>query len=478
MTHRSATARVPSTRATRARDARRRRAREASARAMSNWAAMRARARGGDDAKAPVGRRARDEGRRDDDDARKRARTATTARDDGVVVDYREGLLDAAHVDEARARARRERAAKATSSSDERATRAAIEACRLRAISHLCMDFERVAGPHLGKRWCSAFEEWLASASEDEPLVPAGDGGGDALAKKLRAKKDASDEAVDAVVRVMMLKATECARVMRNEFRGPATSVSKEERADGVVSLRVGKTEVRLNGDHFEKLKTLYANASSKEFVENDFLFDAFAMVCRYDAAAGGQFRFSGGSQASLHGQVFDVLRDCFKVECELFASPLNCRWPMYYSKYGDVDKPFGSLGDFRACKPSGGAFEANPPFDEDVVARMAEHLFECLDAASSALTFVVVTPHWPNRPCWEKMRRSKFCSRAEVISVREHGYYEGAQHRKKSRYRLATSDTSVLFLQNESAVESNPVTDEKISLLREAFRAKRDAKK
>tara|TARA_B110000003_G_scaffold243005_1_gene251163 strand:+ start:78 stop:272 length:195 start_codon:yes stop_codon:yes gene_type:complete len=64
------------------------------------------------------------------------------------------------------------------------------------------------------------------------------------------------------------------------------------------------------------------------------------------------------------------------------------------------------------------------------------------------------------------------------VISVREHGYYEGAQHRKKSRYRLATSDTSVLFLQNESAVESNPVTDEKISLLREAFRAKRDAKK
>jgi len=340
------------------------------------------------------------------------------------------------------------------------------------------MDFERVAGPHLGKRWCSAFEEWLASASEDEPLVPAGDGGGDALAKKLRAKKDASDEAVDAVVRVMMLKATECARVMRNEFRGPATSVSKEERADGVVSLRVGKTEVRLNGDHFEKLKTLYANASSKEFVENDFLFDAFAMVCRYDAAAGGQFRFSGGSQASLHGQVFDVLRDCFKVECELFASPLNCRWPMYYSKYGDVDKPFGSLGDFRACKPSGGAFEANPPFDEDVVARMAEHLFECLDAASSALTFVVVTPHWPNRPCWEKMRRSKFCSRAEVISVREHGYYEGAQHRKKSRYRLATSDTSVLFLQNESAVESNPVTDEKISLLREAFRAKRDAKK
>ena len=161
-------------------------------------------------------------------------------------------MLDASRVDEARARARRERAAKATRSSDDGATRAAIEACRLRAVSHLCMDFEKVAGPYLGKRWCSAFEEWLASASEDEPLVPAGDACGDALAKKLRAKKDASDEAVEAVVRIMMSKAAECARVMRNEFRGPATSVSKEERADGVVSLRVGKTEVRLNGDHFE----------------------------------------------------------------------------------------------------------------------------------------------------------------------------------------------------------------------------------
>jgi phosphorylated CTD-interacting factor 1 len=243
--------------------------------------------------------------------------------------------------------------------------------------------------------------------------------------------------------------------------------------------LRVGKTKVRLNVEHFNKLKTLYecANASGT-FVERDFLFDAFAMVCRYDAATGGQYRFAGGHHASLHGEVFDVLRDCFKVECELFASPLNCRWPTYCSKYADVDASFGSLGDYREFRPKAGAFEANPPFDEAVVARMAEHLFECLNAASSALTFVVVTPHWPNRSCWETMRRSKFCSRAEVILVREHGFCEGAQHRKTSRYRRATSDTSVLFLQNKSAVKSNPVTDKKISLLRDAFRAKRDAKK
>lgn len=151
------------------------------------------------------------------------------------------------------------------------------------------MDFERVVGLYLGKWWCLVFEEWLVLVLEDESLVSAGDGGGDALAKKLRAKKkDVSDEVVDVVVCVMMMKVMECVCVMRNEFCGLVMLVLKEERVDGVVSLRVGKIEVRLNGDYFEKLKMFYVNVLFKEFVENDFLFDVFVMVCWYDVVVGG----------------------------------------------------------------------------------------------------------------------------------------------------------------------------------------------
>lgn len=121
------------------------------------------------------------------------------------------------------------------------------------------------------------------------------------------------------------------------------------------------------------------------------------------------------------------MLRDCFKVECEFFVLLLNCCWFMYYSKYGDVDKFFGLLGDFCVCKFLGGAFEVNFSFDEDVVVRMVEYLFECLDVVFFVLIFVVVILYWFNCLCWEKMRCLKFCFRVEVISVREYGYYEGA---------------------------------------------------
>jgi len=250
------------------------------------------------------------------------------------------------------------------------------------------------------------------------------------------------------------------------------------ENETDVVALGLGKTVVRLNADHFVKLRRLYELTNGEAYDEDEFLLAAYAVVCRYDAAQGGQYRFAGGHHTALHGEVFDVLRDAFGVSCELFASPLNCRWPQYCSRYADVDRAFGSLGDYANFRPAVGSYEVNPPFDEDVVQSMAAHLFECLSSASGDLTFVVITPHWPNRPCWESMRRSDFCTHVEVLSVRDVGYFEGAQHRKRSRYRRATSDTSVIFLQNTGASTRNPVTEEKLGLLRSAFRPKLDARK
>ena len=59
------------------------------------------------------------------------------------------------------------------------------------------------------------------------------------------------------------------------------------------------------------------------------------------------------------------------------------------------------SLGSFFGFTPREGCFEVNPPFEEALVKRCAEHVGTLLDAAESAdrpLSFAVVTPHWPGR--------------------------------------------------------------------------------
>ena len=54
-----------------------------------------------------------------------------------------------------------------------------------------------------------------------------------------------------------------------------------------------------------------------------------------------------------------------------------------------------------------------------------------------------------------------------------EHGYYEGSQHDRITRFRVAPFDTSVIFLQNDAGRAKWPATKGKLRLLREAFKPK-----
>ena len=90
------------------------------------------------------------------------------------------------------------------------------------------------------------------------------------------------------------------------------------------------------------------------EKLEPAFLFAAFCCVARYTAAQGGMHRICGGHHCALCGNVFDVLKfGALKVEAELFASPLNCRFSTFCSAFPDTDFVFGSLGSFFEFSPT-----------------------------------------------------------------------------------------------------------------------------
>ena len=102
-------------------------------------------------------------------------------------VDFRPGLLDdgpTTFVGDADAE--RDARARRSDASSERGGDAAmavarVEAARLRFVTHMCMCFERACGARIGKRWCSSYEEWIATARETV-LIPTSEASRAALA--------------------------------------------------------------------------------------------------------------------------------------------------------------------------------------------------------------------------------------------------------------------------------------------------------
>jgi phosphorylated CTD-interacting factor 1 len=284
---------------------------------------------------------------------------------------------------------------------------------------------------------------------------------------------------------------------------GSFRSIRAKVPAPARVRLRLGQAKVELRAEHFQKLARLWrsrrraagwdsetvdaTSASLSVAKKSDdacygdarFLRAAFACSARVVAAQGGMHRVAGGHHAALPYDVFDVLKyGPLRVEAELFASPLNCRYDVFCSAHADVDAPFGSLGSFFAFEPKDGSFEVNPPFESDVVlavARRLERLLKDAEARNDALSFTVITPYWPKRAAWEALNKSAFRTRAPVVvAARDHFYVDGAQHCKRKTHKPASCDTSVLFLQTSRGREKYVATDETVEALRAAFRPTR----
>eukprot|EP00163_Fabomonas_tropica_P001532 TRINITY_DN1113_c0_g4_i1.p1 TRINITY_DN1113_c0_g4~~TRINITY_DN1113_c0_g4_i1.p1 ORF type:complete len:313 (+),score=72.27 TRINITY_DN1113_c0_g4_i1:679-1617(+) len=192
-------------------------------------------------------------------------------------------------------------------------------------------------------------------------------------------------------------------------------------------------------------------------------------MLFRYQAIQ-GQYTQGSGMHAALHEGCFDVLRQYFEVELECFASPLNCHWDRFCSAFGDVDRPFGSLGSFFDWYPRQGSYEANPHFVPEVISAVTSHLSTLLKDTQRPLSFVIIVPRWTHTIGWQSLAKSRWCRGELKLGQKHHGYTEGAQHMRATRYRVSTCDTSVFWWQNEAGKSKWPVTAQAKHALTDAF--------
>ena len=245
--------------------------------------------------------------------------------------------------------------------------------------------------------------------------------------------------------------------------------------------LCVEDVTVRVNRRHYDKLRRMYeSNKNGSTIEEETFHKDLFCLLVRYRALRGGGVQ-GGGMQAAVPETVFNVLRDHFAVSFECFASPLNCRYTRFCSAFLDTDCAFGSVGSFWTFFPDEGSFQVNPPFDCKIIDRCSKHIHELLTQAeksSKSLSFVVMIPRWEHCKGWSSMHSSSFLRANLLLHSRDHGYCEGRQHARPTRYRIAPCDSSVFILQNSNGFKKWPPTDQKAKSIIEAFRSKHVSKK
>ena len=271
---------------------------------------------------------------------------------------------------------------------------------------------------------------------------------------------------------------------------------------------------VKLNRSHYQKLHLMYRNhlegysdthtddfTGPIEFYKQEHTFHmfVFALLIRYSALSGGQLLKDlrgGGMQGALHDEVFDYLAQELGVKIELFASPFNSFFSSYGSAFADLDRMFGSLGDFfnennllnNYIMKNGGCYECNPPFSPILMELMVNRLELLLDRAKKCLqtlSFVIVVPSAAQSgksssqvkmfaaKSFLKMIESEFCRKHIILKARDHGYKEASQHLRPTQFKESQYDTSVIILSTKNLLNDEKSFEEGLKL---AFESKHKA--
>ncbi|TMW60419.1 hypothetical protein Poli38472_000461 [Pythium oligandrum] len=349
------------------------------------------------------------------------------------------------------------------------------EIARQQIVRQLCQKIRR-ASEQMGinKLPNSTYETWQFTSrltvAEVDPLIPHASSDYSGLFEEL-IKAGATRTGAKKKCQELTKEAEKQLRRFSQQNFDSGKKKARVTQESDMMVLTYGQTSVKVGLQHYEKLRLLYKRRNQVELTkpQDQRAFEAavFSLLLRYDTLDGGGF------QAALNEECFDTLLRHFDCKMECFASPLNSRYSRFCSAFLDTDAAFGSVGSFFDFTPRTGCFEANPPFIPQLIKRMADHMSALLDAADGALMFIIIIPAWKETEGWKLLHASRYNQQDMIVAQKDHGYCEGKQQIRKTRWRIASFDTSVFFWQNAKATQKWPVTKAAMDDLREAFRSK-----
>lgn len=245
-----------------------------------------------------------------------------------------------------------------------------------------------------------------------------------------------------------------------------------------VAQLRYKNEPLKMNQEHFWKMEQLYGLNCRDDPRFDNFLSRVWCLLRRYQTYFGTSANEGIGNQGALTPSLMECLNRIFGVTFECFASPFNCYFKQYCSAFPDTDGYFGSRGPFLDFYPTSGSFEANPPFSEELMEAMVDHMESLLCETIEPLSFIVFIPDWRDPPTEALIRleNSKFKRKEFSLPALEHEYRHGFQHLPTAKSKMSSQanfDTLVVFLQNDAGFKRWGPTPEKIKELIQASRPK-----
>jgi hypothetical protein len=109
------------------------------------------------------------------------------------------------------------------------------------------------------------------------------------------------------------------------------------------------------------------------------------------------QLLSSNNNQLAVIPKVYNKMITDFGLSVECFASAINTSLDYFCSIYYDVEKYFGSLGNFFNIIPKKGVYSFNPPYQFDVISNGILKIINHMESTQEKLAFIITIPIWDN---------------------------------------------------------------------------------
>jgi hypothetical protein len=109
------------------------------------------------------------------------------------------------------------------------------------------------------------------------------------------------------------------------------------------------------------------------------------------------QLLSSNNNQLAVLPKIYEKMSKDFNLSVECFASAINSSSNYYCSLYYDVEKYFGSIGNFFNINLKKGVYSFNPPYQFDVITNGIHKIINHMNNSDEKLVFIITIPIWDN---------------------------------------------------------------------------------
>lgn len=114
------------------------------------------------------------------------------------------------------------------------------------------------------------------------------------------------------------------------------------------------------------------------------------------------------GNQGAVSEEDLQRLNKKHNTNVELFGSVINTSLKYYCSMFYDLERWFGSVGNFFNTTLISGFYEMNPPFIVWIMEAAFAHIRKCLDATKQSLSIFITIPVWDIH---DRLKLNPFCN-------------------------------------------------------------------